>query len=86
MPLYTWLRPYASDRDDNLKTKQRVAQKIKALRVALEEHSGAAKLRPGNRAQSTTTWGLRWRAGSKCAAELAAWQAIGLETTLGCQA
>jgi hypothetical protein len=66
MPLYTWLRPHANDRDDDLKTKQRVTQKIKALRAAFAEHASAAKLQPGVTPPSEqskyiriATWNLR---------------------------
>ena len=44
MPFYTWLRPRTRDGVDTLKTKQRAAQKIKALRAALQAHIDAADL------------------------------------------
>lgn len=44
MPFYTWLRPRSRDNVDTLKTKQRAAHKIKALRDALEAHINAADL------------------------------------------
>ena len=47
MPLYTWLRPRSYDDVNTLETKQRAAQKIKALRGALEAHIKAASLTDG---------------------------------------
>ena len=44
MPFYTWLCPSSRDDVDLLKTKQRAAQKIKALRTALESHIDTAVL------------------------------------------
>jgi len=44
MPFYTWLRPRSDDDDETLKTKQRAAQKIKALRHALKDHINQATL------------------------------------------
>jgi endonuclease/exonuclease/phosphatase family metal-dependent hydrolase len=66
MPLYTWLRPRSRDDVDTLKTKQRAAQKIKALRAALEAHIDAADLPQGEEPPSDTsryvriaTWNIR---------------------------
>jgi len=66
MPLYTWLRPRSRDDVDTLKTKQRAAQKIKALRAALEAHIEAANLPQGVEPPSDTsryvriaTWNIR---------------------------
>ena len=42
MPNYTWLRPGSNDSDNVLKTKRRAAQKIKALRAALDTHIATA--------------------------------------------
>lgn len=44
MPFYTWLRPRFGDSADTLKTKQRAAGKLKALRAAFKTHVDAAKL------------------------------------------
>ena len=44
MPFYHWLRPAPDDDVDQLTIKRRVAQKIKALRAALEGHIAAAPL------------------------------------------
>ena len=66
MPFYTWLRPHPDDNADKLKTKQRAAQKIKALRAALEAHIHNAGLREDVEPPSDTsrcvriaTWNLR---------------------------
>ncbi|MEJ2164144.1 MAG: endonuclease/exonuclease/phosphatase family protein [Desulfobacterales bacterium] len=66
MPFYTWLRPYPYDDVDILATKLRAAQKIKALRAAIEAHINAAELAKGTELPSDTsrfvriaTWNLR---------------------------
>jgi exonuclease III len=66
MPLYTWLRPCSDDAADTLKTKRRAAQKIKALRAAIEMHIDTAKLQEGVELPSDTskfvriaTWNIR---------------------------
>lgn len=66
MPFYTWLRPRSWDDADTLKTKQRAAQKIKALGAALKAHIDAAPLpetmeRPSAMSRSVriATWNLR---------------------------
>ena len=41
MPFYTWLRPRSRDSDTTLKTKQRAAQKIKALRFVEFQNRGS---------------------------------------------
>lgn len=43
MPFYTWLQPQSQDCEMTLQTKLRAAEKIKALRVALEAHISNAK-------------------------------------------
>ncbi|MCP4118080.1 MAG: endonuclease/exonuclease/phosphatase family protein [Desulfobacteraceae bacterium] len=66
MPFYTWLRPRSWDDADTLKTKQRAAQKIKALGAALKAHIDAANLtenmeRPSDMSRSVriATWNIR---------------------------
>jgi hypothetical protein len=66
MPFYTWLRPDPDDDAAELRTKQRAAQKIKALRAALKAHIHDAGLREGVEPPSDTskcvriaTWNLR---------------------------
>ncbi len=44
MPIYTWLRPDPEDDIQTLETKRRAAQKIKALRTALDNHINRADL------------------------------------------
>ncbi|MBI9091964.1 MAG: endonuclease/exonuclease/phosphatase family protein [Desulfobacterium sp.] len=66
MPFYTWLRPRPCDDADTLETKQRAAQKIKALGAALKAHIDAAD-RPDNmeppsdrsRFLRIATWNIR---------------------------
>ena len=66
MPLYTWLRPRTGDDVETLKTKRRAAQKIKALRAALEAHIDTADLpqdvqppSDASRYVRIATWNLR---------------------------
>jgi endonuclease/exonuclease/phosphatase family metal-dependent hydrolase len=66
MPVYTWLRPRSRDDVDTLKTKLRAAQKIKALRAAIEAHIDAADLPQDVKPPSDTagyvriaTWNIR---------------------------
>lgn len=66
MAFYTWLRPHPEDKADALKTKQRAARKLKALRAALKSHFDAAKLPQGVQLPSDkskyvriATWNLR---------------------------
>ncbi len=66
MPLYSWLSPHLHDNVDTLKTKQRAAQKIKALRSALEKHIEAADLpedteppSDSSRSVRIATWNIR---------------------------
>ena len=66
MPFYTWLRPGSRDGIVTLQTKQRAAQKLKALRAALAAHIAAAALPKGTQRPSDTstyvriaTWNLR---------------------------
>lgn len=66
MPFYTWLRPRFGDSADTLKTKQRAAAKLKALRAAFKTHIDTAKLPPNltlptdsARYVRLATWNLR---------------------------
>ena len=66
MPLYTWLRPHAHDGPVTIRTKQRAARKIKALRAALQAHIDAAALPDETKPPSDSskfiriaTWNLR---------------------------
>ena len=66
MPIYTWLRPRSRDDAETLRAKQRAAQKIKALRSALETHIKAAGLPEGTAPLGDTsklvriaTWNIR---------------------------
>ena len=66
MPFYRWLRPAPNDDVDQLTIKRRIAQKIKALRAALEGHIAAAPLPDDTPPPSDTsayvriaTWNLR---------------------------
>lgn len=66
MPVYTWLRPRPYDSDRTLKTKKRTTQKIRALRAALDEHIGQARISEGLNIPSDTskciriaTWNIR---------------------------
>jgi endonuclease/exonuclease/phosphatase family metal-dependent hydrolase len=66
MAFYTWLRPHPDDKADVLRTKERAAQKLMALRAALKSHFDAAKLPQGihlpsdkSRYVRIATWNLR---------------------------
>ncbi len=66
MPFYTWLRPDSGDTPEELKIKQRTAQKIKALRAAIDAHINAAALPEDGKPPSDTsrfiriaTWNIR---------------------------
>ena len=66
MPFYNWLRPAPDDDVDRLTIKRRAAEKIKALRAALDAHIAAAPVPEGTQRPSDTstyvriaTWNLR---------------------------
>ncbi len=66
MPFYPWLRPRSDDSVETLNTKRRAAQKIKALKAALEAHIAAAPLPEDLEPPSDTsrivriaTWNIR---------------------------
>jgi hypothetical protein len=66
MPFHTWLRPHPRDCITTLKTKQRVVEKLKDLRVAFEAHIKDANLSEGlmppsdsSRFVRIATWNIR---------------------------
>lgn len=66
MPFYTWLRPREDEDDASLRTKQRTAQKIKALRIELKKHIETSSLPQGVEQPSDSskfvriaTWNIR---------------------------
>ena len=66
MPFYTWLKPRDHDTPEHLRTKQRAARKLRALRAALTAHIDGAALADGvdmpcdsSRIVRIATWNLR---------------------------